>query len=399
MSQSGQSRRRFLELGVGLTTTGLTACKKSAPSEVGAPLRAYGDRSPRVTALRDVPEQSVTPGTGATRTPLEDIDGIITPSSLHFERHHAGVPDIDPAKHEILIHGLVEEPLVFTMADLRRLPSVSRIYFIECAGNGGAEQRGEPQPTPQKSAGLLSCSEWTGVPLGTLLKAARVKSEAKWIIAEGADACMMARSIPMEKAVDDVLVAFGQNGEPIRPEQGFPARLVVPGWEGNINVKWLHRVHVVNEPFMGRDETSHYTDLLPSGKSRIFSFMMEAKSIITRPAGGQKLGHGPGQYEITGLAWSGRGKIDRVEVSTDGGKTWSDAELQTPVLPKAVARFRMPWQWNGQAATLQSRCTDETGYLQPTRDEIVAARGLYSNYHNNAIKPWFVRADGTVSHA
>jgi sulfane dehydrogenase subunit SoxC len=389
------SRRRFLALSVPLAA--LSACKKGVPTDIGAPLRAYGERSPHEQAIRDVRE-SVTPGTGSTRTPLQDLDGIITPSSLHFERHHAGVPDIDASKHEILLHGLVEKPLVFTMDDLRRFPSVSRIYFIECAGNSGAEQAGSPQADPQKSAGLFSCSEWTGVPLSVLLNAAGLKPEAKWIVAEGADACLMARSIPIEKALDDILVAYSQNGEPLRPEQGYPVRLVVPGWEGNINVKWLHRLHVIDQPAMTRDETSHYTDLMPDGKAQIFTFPMEAKSIITRPAGGQKLGHGSGPYEITGLAWSGRGKVQRVEISTDQGQTWHDADLQTPVLSKAATRFRSSWRWNGAPTTLQSRCTDETEYVQPALDDLVRVRGPFSQYHCNAIKTWYVHEDGSVSH-
>ncbi len=394
MKESKHNRRRFLALGAGLAT--MSACKKET-SEIGAGVRAYGERSPLETAVRDVRE-SKTPGTGATRTPLQDLDGIITPSALHFERHHAGVPSIDRSKHEILIHGLVEQPLVFTMDDLHRLPAVSRIYFIECSGNSGAELAGSPQADPQKSTGLLSCSEWTGVPLSTLLKAARLKPEAKWIVAEGADACLMARSIPIEKALDDCLVAYGQNGEPVRPEQGYPVRLVVPGWEGNVNVKWLHRIHAVDQPSMTRDETSHYTDLMPDGKAQMFTFVMEAKSVITRPAGGQKLTAGPGTYEITGLAWSGKGKIQRVEVSTDNGQTWTDAELQSPVLPKAVTRFRLPWQWTGKAAVLQSRCTDETGYIQPTIDQLTEVRGTHSQYHCNGIKNWYVKEDGSISH-
>jgi sulfane dehydrogenase subunit SoxC len=388
------SRRKFLAL----APLGLAACKKETPSEIGAPLSAYGQRSARENALRDVKE-SKTPGTGATHTPLQNLDGIITPSSLHFERHHAGVPDIDPARHEILVHGLVEKPLIFSMADLRRMPSVSHIYFIECSGNSNLELAGDPQPDPQQSAGLLSCSEWTGVPLKSLLNAAGLKPEAKWVVAEGADACMMARSIPLEKALDDALVAYSQNGEAIRPEQGYPVRLVVPGWEGNLNVKWLHRLHVLDQPAMTRDETSHYTDLMPDGKARIFTFPMESKSIITRPAGGQKLAYGPGPYEITGLAWSGRGKIARVEISTDGGSTWKDADLQSPVLSKAATRFRFEWNWDGKPAAIASRSTDETGYVQPSLDELVRVRGRFSFYHCNAIKMWFVHQDGAVSHA
>jgi sulfane dehydrogenase subunit SoxC len=396
MKKRKHDRRGFLALGAGVV--GLAACgKETAPSMIGAGLRAYGDRSQREKAARDAKE-SPTPGTGSTRTPLQDLDGMITPSSLHFERHHAGVPDLDAATHEILVHGLVERPLVFTMADLRRYPSQSHIYFVECSGNSRAEWTGSA-PDPQQSAGLMSSSEWTGVPLSALLKEAGLKPQAKWVIAEGGDACMMARSIPVEKCLDDILVAYGQNGEALRPEQGYPVRLVVPGWEGNINVKWLRRLHVVDQPAMTRDETSHYTDLLPDGKARMFTFMMEGKSIITRPAGKQKLAHGPGRYEITGLAWSGYGKITRVEVSTDGGATWADAELQGPVLPRAATRFRTAWNWNGSPAVLQSRCTDESGYRQPTHDELVAARGKFSDYHYNGVKSWFVKADGSVADA
>jgi len=394
MKRPKANRRRFLALGAGLA--GLSACKKEVPSEIGEGVRPYGERSPYERAARDVRE-SKTPGTSSTRTPLQDLDGMITPSSLHFERHHAGVPDLDRSKHEILLHGLVEQPMVFTMDDLRRFPSVSRIYFVECSGNSGAEWI-HPLEDPQKASGMVSCSEWTGVPLSSLLKVARLKPEAKWIVAEGADACLMARSIPLDKALDDTLVALAQNGEPLRPEQGYPVRLVVPGWEGNINIKWLHRLHVVDQPSMTRDETSHYTDSMPGGKARIFTFDMEAKSIITRPAGGQKLAGGPGTYEITGLAWSGHGKIERVEISTDEGKTWAAAELQTPVLSKAATRFRMAWKWTGQATSIQSRSIDETGYKQPSRDELVAARGTRSQYHYNGIKVWYIKEDGSVSH-
>jgi len=394
MSKKTRNRRDFLALGAGLAT--LTACsKQEAPSEIGAPLRAYGERSPYEKIARD-PRESKTPGTGSTRAPLQDLDGIITPSSLHFERHHAGVPDIDRAKHQILIHGLVEQPMVFTMDDLRRFPSTSRIHFIECSGNTAAEWS-IAQADPQRTSGMVSCSEWTGVPLATLLKKAGLKPEAKWIVAEGADACMMARSIPLTKALDDALVAYAQNGEALRPEQGYPVRLVMPGWEGNINIKWVHRIHVVDRPSMTRDETSHYTDLMQDGKARMFTFEMDAKSIVTRPSGGQKLAYGPGPYEITGIAWSGRGKIQRVEVSTDGS-TWKDAELQSPVLSKALTRFRLMWDWDGKPASLRSRSTDETGYLQPSHEELVAARGLLSNYHYHAIKVWYVKEDGSVTH-
>jgi sulfane dehydrogenase subunit SoxC len=284
------------------------------------------------------------------------------------------------------------------MEELRRLPSISKIYFLECSGNGGGEWTGAGGRNAAASHGLASCSEWTGVPLGLLLAEAGVRKDARWLIVEGADACRMQRSLPVEKAVGDTLVAWGQNGEALRPEQGYPLRLLVPGWEGNISVKWLRRIEAVAEPYMVRDETSHYTDLLPDGTARIFTFAMEAKSVITYPSGGQKL-KGPGFVEITGLAWSGRGRIERVEVSADGGKSWSDAALQEPRLPIAFTRFRLPWQWDGSETLLQSRATDETGYVQPAREALVEARGTQSQYHCNAVKAWKVAGDGSVTNA
>ncbi|HSU68257.1 MAG TPA: sulfite dehydrogenase [Tepidisphaeraceae bacterium] len=380
---------------------GLAGCKKaddeSGPGLLGKPVSAYGERSAFETAARAVPDTRY-PETSASRTPLQDSCGILTPSSLHYERHHAGVPKIDPAQHRLLIHGLVDRPLVFTMEDLRRLPSVSRIYFLECSGNGGSEWSGAGARNAAMSHGLASCSEWTGVPLSLLLAEAGVQNAAKWLIVEGADACKMQRSLPIEKAAGDTLVAWGQNGEALRPEQGYPLRLIVPGWEGNINVKWLRRIDAVAEPYMLRDETSHYTDPMPDGTARIFTFMMEAKSLITYPSGGHKL-KSPGFVEISGLAWTGRGRIERVEISTDGGQTWSDATLQEPRLPMAFTRFRYPWQWDGSQADLQSRCTDESGYVQPTRAALIEARGANSIYHCNAIKSWKVAADGSVTNA
>lgn len=408
-------RRRFLASGVAGTLA--AACRDQRPASVeraaaspssamppglGAGRRAYGERSAFETAARTFKADSPTPGTGSSRTPLQDSLGIITPSALHFERHHSGVPTIDPTKHELLIHGLVERPLVVTMADLRRFPSVSRLHFIECGGNSGREHEGRPGADPQQSHGLVSCSEWTGVLLSELLREVGVTAVARWVIAEGADPARHARSIPLDKANDDVIVAYGQNGEALRPEQGYPLRIVAPGWEGNVNVKWLHRLHVVDQPYMLRDEAASYTDLMPDGKARWFTFVMEAKSVITRPAGGQHLA-GPGHYEISGLAWSGRGKIARVEVSTDGGATWDVASLADPVLPKAFTRFGMPWRWDGRPTTLRSRCVDETGYLQPTRDELIAVRGMTAGPdgydHYNGIKVWNVAADGAVTHA
>jgi sulfane dehydrogenase subunit SoxC len=320
---------------------------------------------------------------------------MITPSSLHFERHHGGVPRIDPARHELVIHGLVDRPLAFGMDELKRLPSVSRIYFLECSGNSGTGWRPVRQPSAQAAHGMTSCSNWTGVPLAVLFREAGIKTEGKWFVAEGADACKMTRSVPMEKAWDDALVAYAQNGEALRPEQGYPLRLLLPGWEGNASVKWLRRIKVVDVPYMTREETAKYTDLMPDGRARQFTFLMEGKSVITRPSAGQRL-DGPGFYEISGLAWSGSGAIARVEVSTDAGATWTDAALQLPVLPKAHTRFTLPWTWEGREAVLVSRCIDETGYVQPSRADLVAVRGVNSNYHCNATQGWKINTDGTV---
>jgi sulfane dehydrogenase subunit SoxC len=336
-----------------------------------------------------------------TMTPLEHGRGIITPSGLHFERHHGGIPVIDPARHTLIVHGMVERPKKYTITDLERFPSTSRMYFIECSGNGLTEWREPTLKTVQGTHGLTSTSEWTGVPLSTILREVGVKDGAAWILAEGADAAVMTRSVPLDKAWSDALLAYGQNGEAIRPEQGYPLRLLLPGWEGNTHIKWLRRLEISDQPFMTREETSKYTDLLSSGKARQFSFVMEAKSVITFPSGEMKL-PGPGFYEVTGLAWSGRGRIERVEVSADGGQSWQLASLQEPILPVCHTRFRYPWRWDGNPAVLQSRCQDETGYLQPTLQQLVEVRGLGggkfgSIYHLNAIQSWQVASDGSVT--
>ncbi len=403
---SQTSRRRFLQTGVAVGGV-LGACTPSTLQDparnLGEAPSTYGQRSPFEKSSRIVQASSSggsrrspggTPEAGLSRTPLQDSRGILTPSSLHFERHHAGTPEIDPARHRLLIHGLVERPLIFTMEELRQLPSVSRILFVECSGNSQSEWS-TPGSTVQRSHGTASCSEWTGVELSLLLKEVGIRPEGKWIVAEGADACKMHRSLPVEKAMKDMIVAYGQNGEAVRPGQGYPLRLVIPGWEGNTHIKWLRRIKVVDQPYMGREETSKYTDLLPDGTARQFTFTMEAKSVITYPSGGHRL-PAPGRYEITGLAWSGRGLIDRVEISTDEGQSWQEAELQEPRLPICFTRFRFPWQWEGQSVTLQSRCTDETGYLQPSREELIEVRGLKTFYHFNGIKVWQVLADGSV---
>ena len=359
----------------------------------------YGTRSQFETAVR---WRFPTPTTQSSwsMTPLADEYGMLTPSGLHFERHHGGIPTIDPARHTLLVHGMVSRPRVYSMADLRRFPSVSRFHFIECSGNGLTEWSKPTLKTVQGTHGLLSTSEWTGVPLSVILDEVGVRDGAKWILAEGADAAVMTRSIPLDKCYDDAILAYGQNGEAIRPEQGYPLRLVLPGWEGNTNIKWIRRIQVSDVPFMTREETSKYTDLLGDGKARQFTFVMEAKSVITFPSGEMML-PGPGFYEITGLAWSGRGRIQRVQVSTDGGRSWGDAELTQPAMPKCTVRFRRPWMWDGKQAVLQSRCIDETGYVQPTIKQLIDVRGLNgplgSIYHLNGIQSWQVASDGRVT--
>jgi len=364
----------------------------------GAPLSPYGSPAgfEREVARTLIRSQPGTTGAGASRTPLEALEGIITPSGLHFERHHNGVPTIDPAQHQLLIHGMVARPLIFTMATLSRYPMESRIHFLECSGNSGAMYGATPPAqTCGQTHGLVSCSEWTGVPLRLLLEEAGADPRADWILAEGADAAAMSRSVPMAKAKDDALLALYQNGERLRPENGYPVRLFLPGYEGNMSVKWLRRIKVTDTPTMTKDETSKYSDLQTDGKSLLFTYPMEVKSVITRPAPGLKM-TGQGLYELSGIAWSGRGKISKVEVSADGGQTWAEAALSAPVLAYALTRFRIPWKWNGAPAVLKSRATDETGRVQPTRDALLAQHGANVIYHYHAIQAWRVEANGEV---
>jgi sulfane dehydrogenase subunit SoxC len=399
MKHDRPSRRQLLQMGAAVGGSLLAGQKVTAlegdPRKLGEPLGPYGERSPFEKAVR-WRRETKTPETGSSFTPLHDSVGIVTPSSLHYERHHSGIPAIDPAEHRLIVHGLVDRPLSLSMAEIRRLPSVTRILALECGGNSGSEWAATTAPDVQRSYGLLSGSEWTGVPLSLVLAEAGVQPRASWVIAEGADACRMMRSIPMAKARENSLLAYGQNGEAVRPAQGYPLRLLNPGWEGNTSVKWLHSLKVTDQPYMARDETSKYSDLMPDGKARIFTYAMEAKSVITFPSGGQRL-PARGLYELTGLAWSGRGRVERVEVTTNGGKTWVKAELQEPRLPIALTRFRLAWRFDGQDTTVASRAIDETGYVQPTRAALIAVRGTNSNYHYNGIKLWSVRADGTVT--
>ena len=369
-------------------------------TEQGAPVGSppYGLPSEfEKHVIRKVVSGQPTDTAGASLTPLQNLHGIITPNGLVFERHHAGVPKIDPSLHRLIVHGQVERELVFTMDDIVRFPSVSHIYFLECSGNTPAWKGGDPQWTAADTHGLLSCCEWTGVPLSTLLDEVGLKPTAAWILAEGADAAAMTRSIPLEKALDDALLVYAQNGERLRPEQGYPLRLLLPGFEGNMSVKWLRRLEVGDQPYHTREETSKYTDLLPDGRARQFTFMMEAKSVVTYPSGGHQLTGGPGFYNITGLAWSGHGRIRRVDVSTDGGRSWREARLQQPVLSKALVRFHCPWVWEGNPAVLQSRAVDDTGYTQPTRERLLADMGENYFYHYNAIQSWRVGVGGAVT--
>ena len=341
-----------------------------------------------------------TPHSSVSFTPLDRLHGIVTPNGLHFERHHGGVPDIEPDQHRLMIHGLVHRPLLLSMDQLMRFPSVSRMHFIECGANTGMEWGNVAVPTVQFTHGMLSCCEWTGVALSTLLDECGIDAKARpaprYILAEGADAAGLTRTIPLERALDDVIVAYAQNGEMLRAEQGYPVRLIVPGFQGVSSVKWLRRVEVGDLPWYTREETSKYTDLLPGGIARQFSWIQEAKSVITSPSGGQFL-LDKGFHEVRGLAWSGRGRVKRVDVSFDGGRNWNSARLQEPVLPKCLTRFRIGWRWDGAPALLQSRVIDDTGFVQPVKRQLVEVRGVRSIYHNNAIQTWRVDPSGEVT--
>ena len=326
---------------------------------------------------------------------MQSLNGIITPNGLFFERFHAGRVDVDPRQHRLLIHGLVERPLVLTMDDIVRFPSVSRIHFIECPANGGMEWREAQLNSLQFTHGMIGCAEWTGVPLSTLLEEVGLKKEAKWVMVEGADGARMNRSLPLAKCLDDCLIVYAQNGEALRPEQGYPLRILVPGWQGNVSVKWLRRIKVGDAPWYSREETSKYTELMPDGKARGFTWVNEAKSVITFPCP-EKPVAATGLYEIRGLAWSGRGKVKQVDVSVDGGVNWQTAQLHDPILSKALTRFSLPWRWDGRPVLLQSRAIDETGYVQPTIAQLRKARGTNPIYHNNSIQTWQVKPDGSV---
>jgi sulfane dehydrogenase subunit SoxC len=408
------SRRRVLASGAALAVGGVSSRQSgearagSFPPDVPDSMHeqghsvlspAYGLPSKfEKDVVRRIREPRATDTESFSVTPLQNLHGIITPNGLHFERHHAGVPEIAPDQHRLLIHGLVERLLLFTMDDITRFPSVSRIHFLECSGNSSTEWKKSGYHSVQRTHGLLSCCEWTGVPLSTILVEAGLKPEAKWILAEGADGAAMTRSVPIEKALDDAMIVYAQNGEMLRPEQGYPVRLFLPGFEGNMSVKWLHRLKVGDRPWYTREETSRYTNLLANGKAYQFAFAMDVKSVVTFPNADRSF-KAPGFYEISGIAWSGRGHITRVDVSVDGGASWQRASLQDPVLDKCLTRFRLPFDWQGQPLEIQSKAYDNQDWMQPARSSLIAARGTNPRYHFNAIQGWKVAADGGVTNA
>ena len=362
----------------------------------GVDARPYGVPSKHEAHVvrRNVPWLTADSVSSINFTPLHELEGIITPNGLCFERHHSGVADIAWADHRLMINGLVDNPLVFTMDDLMRFPRENRTYFLECAANTGMEWRGAQLNGCQFTHGMIHNVVYTGVPLRLLLAEAGLKTAGTWLLAEGADASGMTRSIPMEKALDDCLVATHMNGERLRAEQGYPVRLVVPGWEGNMWVKWLRRLEIGDAPWHHREETSKYTDLLANGDARRFTWEMDAKSVITNPSPQAPITHGPGPTVLTGVAWSGRGTIPRVDVTIDGGITWHQARMSGPSLDKSMHRFYYEFDWDGRPLLLQSRAHDSTGYVQPTKEQLRVVRGFNSIYHNNGIQTWAVNEAG-----
>ena len=364
----------------------------------GVDARPYGTPSPfeKNVVRRSVPWLTASPESSVNFTPLHELEGIITPNGLCFERHHGGIAEIDPAKYRFMINGLVEKPMVFTVDDLKRFPRENHVYFLECAANSGMEWRGAQLNGCQFTHGMVHNVMYTGVRLKHVLEEAGLKTNAKWIMPEGGDSAGMNRSIPMVKALDDCLLAYAMNGEALRPEQGYPLRLVVPGWEGNMWVKWIRRIEVGDQPWHAREETSKYTDLMENGKARRFTWEMDVKSVITNPSPQAPLKHKKGFTVISGLAWSGRGRIERVDVTLDGGKNWRTARLDGPSLDKSLHRFYLDFEWDGSPLLLQSRAIDTEGQVQPTKNELRKVRGTNSIYHNNGIQTWHVKANGEV---
>ncbi len=365
---------------------------------LGAPVATLGYGNPsrfeRNLQRRESPGLTRIGAASVSFTPLQSLFGIITPNGLHFERHHQGWWDVDPTQHRLMIMGLVKNPKLFTMDELMRLPSVSRMHFIECGANTGMEWANVAVPTVQYTHGMMSCCEYTGVLLSTVLDMCGVDRKiARYVLAEGADGSSMTRTLDLPRAMDDVLVAWGMNGEMLRPENGYPLRLVVPGVQGVSWVKYLRRLEVGDKPYYSKDESIHYIDLMPDGRHRQFTSLQEVKSVVTTPSGGQVLLN-KGYYNISGLAWSGRGKIRRVDVSVDGGRNWQAARLESPILNKCLTRFNTDWTWDGRSAVIQSRASDDTGHVQPRINQLRATRGTRSIYHNNAIQSWRIAESG-----
>ena len=344
---------------------------------------------------RNVPWLTATAESSVNFTPIQNLEGFVTPNGLCFERHHGGVAIINPDEYRFMINGLVDREMIFTLDDLKRFPQTNKFYFLECAANGGMEWRGAQLNGCQFTFGMIHNVQYTGVKLSDLVKETGLKPSAKWLLAEGSDSAGLARSLPIEKALDDCMIVWAMNGEALRPEQGYPARLVVPGWEGNMWIKWIRRIEFGDMPYLTREETSKYTDLMTDGSARMFTWVMEAKSVVTFPSPENPL-NGKGLHQLRGLAWSGRGKIKRVDVSIDGGKNWNMANIHGPILNKSLTRFTMPFHWSGDQMLVQARAIDETGYVQPTIKELQNIRGVNSIYHNNSIATWLVNKNGSV---
>ena len=399
---SDHSRRRFIVGGAAVASaTVAAAVSANTPDSWLGPgdgFSNYGQpRNDRTSPIRWISENPAVPGDGVSWTPLHEMEGTITPNGLHFERHHNGIPGIDPATWDLKLHGLVNQPLAFSLDALHRSEQHSRIAFIECGGNSNALWGAQPAQTAAGYMhGLISCAEWTGVRLHQLLSQAGLKSSASWLVVDGLDGAGVTVSLPLKSLPEDTLIALYQNGEPLRSANGYPARLVVPGWEGIVNVKWLRSIQVTDKPLYSKFDTVSYTDLGPDGIADRFTLEMGVKSVITSPSPGQQL-DGPGWYEIRGLAWTGKGTVAQVEVSTDN-KNWHRATLQEPVLDKALTRFRIPWKWDGKSATLLSVATDQSGAKQPTRAQLIERKGTNAYYHYNAINSWSVGDDGFVRH-
>jgi sulfane dehydrogenase subunit SoxC len=411
-------RRAFLRRGGAAMAAAMSGYALTAKSEplkddpwslqAGGAVPTYEKRSRfEDKVARTLSNPNNEPRNSHARTPHQQLNGTVTPNGLHFVILHSGVPDIDPDKHRLVIHGLVKQPLEFSLDSLARYPMVSRMGFVECGGNSAPMFSPQPmQASVQAIHGLASNAEWTGVLLSTLLEETGIDPRAKWVVAEGADSLAVSRSVPLGKALDDAMIALYQNGERLMPGNGYPMRLLLPGWEGNMNIKYLRRMKLTDQPAMTYYESKIYSQLLPGGKSYQFYFLQEVKSFITHPSFGMAM-KGNGYYEISGVAYSGNGRIARVMVSADGGKSWAQAALQEPVLPKAFTRFRAPWRWDGSPAVLQSRAWDEAGNAQPLRAEFVAKRGelpkpapilAFPNQHYNSLTSWAVAANGEVSH-